>query len=119
TFYVLGGWGLSVQDDRTYVVRSGDCIVHCEAAEAHTLQAGEEGLDVLVFGATRERSSGARLPRIGMTWSARSWFETGGGQSPFEREAALGPPETPAPAERPASIVNVDEVEHESSDREN
>ena len=118
TFYVLGGSGLSVQDDRTYVVRPGDCVVHREAAEAHTLKAGDDGLDVIVFGHSRERSSGARLPRIGMTWSARSWFPTGEGPSPFEREAALGPPDTPEPAERPASIVNVDESTPMTSERD-
>jgi uncharacterized cupin superfamily protein len=119
TFFVLDGSGLSVQDDRTYAVRSGDCIVHGEGKEAHTLRAGDEGLDVLVFGASRERSSGARLPRVGMTWSARSWFETGAGKSPFEREAELGPPETPESADRPGSIVNVDDAERQISEREN
>jgi uncharacterized cupin superfamily protein len=119
TFFVLDGSGLSVQDDQVYAVRRGDCIVHCEAGAAHTLRAGDDGLDVLVFGASRERSSGARLPRVGMTWSARSWFETGAGKSPFEREAELGPPETPEPVERPASIVSVDEAECQTSEREN
>jgi len=119
TFFVLGGSGLSVQDDKTYAVRAGDCIVHGEGKEAHTLRAGDDGLDVLAFGISRERSSGARLPRVGMTWSARSWFETGGGKSPFEREAELGPPDTPEPSERPASIVNVDGIETEPSEREN
>ncbi len=118
TFYVLGGSGLSVQNDRTYAVRAGDCIVHAEAGEAHTLKAGDDGLDVLVFGHSRERSSGARLPRIGMAWSARSWFPTGEGPSPFEREAALGPPDTPEPRERPGSIVNVDEAASQTRDRE-
>jgi uncharacterized cupin superfamily protein len=119
TFYVLGGSGLSVQNDKTYEVRPGDCIVHLEAGEAHTLKAGDDGLDVLVFGHSLERSSGARLPRVGMTWSARSWFPTGEGPSPFEREAALGPPDTPEPSERPGSIVNVDEAEPWIQEREN
>jgi uncharacterized cupin superfamily protein len=119
TFYVLAGSGLSVQDDKTYAVRDGDCIVHREAGEAHTLKAGDDGLDVLVFGHSLERSSGARLPRVGMTWSARSWFATGEGKSPFEREGELGPPETPDPGERPSSILNADEVEAEPSEREN
>lgn len=119
TFYVLAGSGLSVQDERTHAVGPGDCIVHREAAEAHTLRAGDDGLDVLVFGHSRERSSGARLPRVGMTWSARSWFSTGEGRSPFEREAELGPPDTPAPGERPVSIVNVAEVEVHASQRPN
>lgn len=118
TFYVLGGSGLSVQDDRTYAIRPGDCIVHAERGEAHTLKAGDDGLDVLVFGHSRERSSGARLPRVGMTWSARSWFPTGEGKSPFEREGELGPPETPEPGERPSSIVNSQEAEVQTSERE-
>src|SRR5262249_11788198 len=118
TFYVLGGSGLSVQDDRTYAIRPGDCVVHREAAEAHTLKADDDGLDVIVFGHSRERSSGARLPRIGMTWSARSWFPTGEGPSPFEREATLGPPDMPEPTERPGSIVNVDEVPSFTRERE-
>ena len=119
TFYVLAGSGLSVQDDRTYAVRAGDCIVHPEAGAAHTLRAGDDGLDVLAFGHSRERSSGARLPRVGMTWSARSWFASGEGKSPFEREAELGPPDTPEPGERPPTIVNVDEAEAMTMDREN
>ena len=118
TFFVLDGSGLSVQDDRTYEIGRGDCLVHGEAKEAHTLRAGVDGLDVLVFGASRERSSGARLPRVGMTWSARSWFETGAGKSPFEREAELGPPDLPEPGDRPGSIVNADEVEARISERE-
>jgi uncharacterized cupin superfamily protein len=118
TFYVLGGSGLSVQDDKAYAVRAGDCIVHREAGEAHTLSAGDDGLDVLALGVSRERSSGARLPRIGTTWSARSWFETGAGKSPFEREAELGPPDVPEPSDRPSSIVNVDEAEPHVSERE-
>jgi uncharacterized cupin superfamily protein len=119
TFYVLAGSGLSVQDDKTFAVRAGDCIVHLERGEAHTLKAGDDGLDVLVFGHTRERSSGARLPRVGMTWSAGSWFATGEGKSPFEREAELGPPDTPEPGERPPTIVNVDGAEATTIEREN
>ena len=118
TFYVLGGSGLSLQDDMAHEIRHGDCIVHREAAEAHTMQAGEEGLDVLALGVSREVSSGARLPRVGMTWSARSWFETGAGKSPFEREAELGPPDVTEPGDRPSSIVNVDEIDVEVSERE-
>ncbi|HEX3454875.1 MAG TPA: cupin domain-containing protein [Gaiellaceae bacterium] len=119
TFFVLGGSGLSVQDDKAYEVRAGGCIVHREAGEAHTLLAGDQGLDVLALGVSHERSSGARLPRVGMTWSARSWFESGAGKSPFEREAELGPPEVPEPSPRPSSIVNVDEAEADVSDRKN
>jgi uncharacterized cupin superfamily protein len=118
TFYVLGGSGLSFQDDRTHEVRAGDCIVHREAAEAHTLRAGDGGLDVLVFGVTREAGSGAYLPRAGVMWARPGWLEPAGGKSPFEREAELGPPQAPEPEGRPASIVNVDEVEATREERE-
>jgi uncharacterized cupin superfamily protein len=119
TFYVLGGSGVSLQDDAAHPIRAGDCIVHPEAGAAHTLRAGDDGLDVLAMGVSRERSSGARLPRVGMTWSARSWFGTGEGRSPFEREAELGPPDVPEPGGRPPSTVNVDEVEAQVSQRPN
>ncbi|HST26130.1 MAG TPA: cupin domain-containing protein [Gaiellaceae bacterium] len=118
TFFVLAGSGVSVQDDKTYAVRPGDCIVHAEAKEAHTLRAGDDGLDVLVWGLSQERTSGARLPRVGISWTARSWFETGAGKSPFEREAELGPPDVPELSDRPGSIVNVDAVEPELTQRE-
>ena len=118
-FYVLAGSGLSVQDSKTYAVRAGDCIVHLERAEAHTLKAGDDVLDVLVFGHSRERTSGGRLPRVGMTWSAGSWFPTGEGKSPFQREGELGPPDTPEPGERPSTILNVDEAAAEMRERPN
>jgi len=118
TFFVLGGSGLSVQDDRTYELRPGDCIVHPEGAEAHTLKAGDDGLDVLAFGVSHESGTGARLPRAGVFWHARAWYEIAGGKSPFEREADAGPPETPEPGERPATIVNLAEATHSTRDRE-
>ena len=51
-FYVLGGSGTSVQwegegDPVGYEVRAGDCLLHLALENAHTLQAGPEGLDVL------------------------------------------------------------------------
>ena len=119
TFFVLAGSGLSFQDDRSYEVRAGDCIVHRELAEAHTLQAGDDGLDVLAFGVSRETGTGAFLPRSQMIWARPGWVQAAGGKSPFEREGELGPPDVPGSTERPASIVNVDEVEPHVSEREN
>jgi uncharacterized cupin superfamily protein len=118
TFFVLAGSGLSFQDDRAHRVHAGDCIVHREAGEAHTLQAGDDGLDVLVFGASREAASGAYLPRAGVIWSRPKWLEVAQPPPPFEREAELGPPEAPEPTDRPSSIVNVDEAERQVSERE-
>ena len=57
-FYVLGGSGLSVQWEGeqaldelpAYEVRTGGGRVHLALENAHTLQAGADGLDVLAFG---------------------------------------------------------------------
>src|SRR5437588_9199923 len=58
-FYVLVGCGITWQDGRTYRVVAGDCIVHRPNAEAHTIVATGEGLEVLAF------SSGSDTQ---MTW---------------------------------------------------
>src|SRR5665647_2946434 len=63
-FYLLGGDGLSWQDGETCKVAAGDCIVHVAGGAAHTLIAGEQGMDVFAFG-TRRAAPVARLPRAG------------------------------------------------------
>ena len=118
-FWVLAGSGLSWQDagdgPTTHAVGPGDCLVHRMMAEAHTLHAGEDGLDVLAFG-QRARSGGARLPRAGLSWFGPSWVRSGGPPSPWEGEALASAPELPAPSARPASIVHVDAVPGERRD---
>ena len=115
-FFVLSGSGLSWQDGRTHEVRAGDCVVHLAAAEAHTLRAGPDGLDVLAYG-TRSSRGGTFLPRAGVAWITSSWVDAGGGGHPFEREADVGSPDFPEPSPRPATIVNVDGVAAERHDR--
>jgi uncharacterized cupin superfamily protein len=88
-FYVLGGDGLSWQDDETCEVAAGDCIVQVAGGAAHTLIAGEQGLDVFVFG-TRRPDQVARLPRAGVAWLGSSWVEIGGEPHPWGREVAAG-----------------------------
>jgi uncharacterized cupin superfamily protein len=109
TFFVLGGTGACLIDGSAFAVREGDCIVH-RAREAHALRAGDEGLDVLAFG-TRGGTEVGQLPRAGVAWIGGTWTDVGGGVPPWEREAAVGEPELPELGERPASVVNVDEVE--------
>jgi len=112
-FYVLGGDGLSWQDGETCEVTAGDCIVHVAGGAAHTLIAGEQGMDVLVFG-TRRAAPVTRLPRAGVAWLGSSWVEIGGDPHPWSRELAAGELEVPSPGERPANVVSrdaVDEVE--------
>ena len=114
-FFVLGGSGVSVQSDGdetlAYEVRERDCLVHIPLENAHTLQAGDDGIDVLAFG-QRVRAGGVTwLPRAGVAWLGHTWAPVGEDDPPWAREAAAGPPEIGELSERPANIVNVDDLE--------
>ncbi len=104
-FFVLAGSGVSVQSDRddtlAYEVREGDCLVHLPLQNAHTLQAGDDGIDVLAFGQRVDAGGIAWLPRAGVAWLGETWAP----------EAAAGPPEVAELSPRPANIVNVADVE--------
>ena len=108
-FFVLSGSGLSWQDDQTHEVRPGDCLVHVPLGKAHTLRAGDDGLEVLAYG-RRTPIGGGYLPKVGIYWLWPSWAEAGQGAHPFDREQGL---EWPAPSPRPDSIVNLDDLEGE------
>jgi uncharacterized cupin superfamily protein len=104
-FFVLAGEGLLWQRGATYAVAAGDCIAHRPGRGEHTLRAGADGLDVLVFGQRLDPALTA-LPRAGVAWSFPRWVELGAGDSPFAREAAAGAPDCPEPAaERPVNVV--------------
>jgi uncharacterized cupin superfamily protein len=103
--FVLGGAGHSWQDGRGYSIRPSDCIVHLPDREVHTLIAGDDGLDVLVFG-TRSVAEFSYLPRTGRAHTRGLWFDVVGvGSRPAEAEAT-----TTIVAERPSNIVNLDEA---------
>jgi uncharacterized cupin superfamily protein len=106
-FFVLHGSGLTLLDDDAYEIRAGDCIVYKSSHEAHTIRAGDEGLDVIAFGA-REYLQTAELPRSGTMWSITGFIELEVGH-PWDREPEL---EWPEPTiGRPATIVNTQDVE--------
>jgi uncharacterized cupin superfamily protein len=111
-FFVLGGSGLSWQGGKVYEVREGDCIVHAARGAPHTLRGGEGGLDVLAFG-RRGGDGHATLPRAGVTWLGSSWVASGQGGHPWDQEAEAGEPEVGEPEPRPASIVNLNDLEPE------
>jgi uncharacterized cupin superfamily protein len=115
-FFVLAGSGISLQDENAYEVRAGDCLVHRAGGKTHTLRAGDDGLDVLAFG-TRERTEIGHLPRTGVAWLGRTWVDVGRGVHPWEREVEAGEPDVGEPAERPPSIVNLDDAPAESGGR--
>ena len=116
-FYVLGGSGISVQSEGPdeiagYEVRTGDCIVHLALENAHTLQAGDDGLDVLAFGQRTHAHGVTWLPRAGVVWLGETWAPVGAEEDhPWAREAAAGPPEVAEISPRPPNIVNADDVE--------
>ena len=115
-FYVLGGTGVSVQseggDTLGYDVRAGDCIVHLALENAHTLHAGEDGLDVLALGQRVHAAGVTWLPRAGVAWLGETWAPVGAEEDhPWTREAAAGPPELGELSERPSNIVNTEDVE--------
>jgi len=113
-FYVLDGSGLTWINDKAYEVRAGDCIVYANAFDEHTIRGGEDGLDVLAFGA-REFLPAGELPRGRSMWSVTGWIEVHDGH-PWDREPPL---EWPEPSPRPAGIVNVaDAVADEWSERD-
>ena len=115
-FHVLAGSGLSWQDGRTYAIGAGDTILHLHRAEAHTLVAGEGGLDVLAFGSGSDTGM-TWLPRARSWWMGPHWLPADEA-NPFQREADAGPLELPEPgAERPTTIRGLDEVPEETSER--
>jgi uncharacterized cupin superfamily protein len=115
--YVLGGSGVSWQDGTTYPIVGGDCVVHRPGEEAHTLHAGDDGLDVLIFG-ERCYDEASVLPRASAGWFGAGWVRLGGEEDhPWTLEAAAGPPDLSEPAaERPPTIVNAADVEARAHD---
>ena len=115
-FYVLAGSGVSVQSDGddtlAYEVRAGDCLVHLPLESAHTLQAGDDGIDVLAFGQRVYAGGVTWLPRAGVAWLGNTWAPVGAEDDhPWTREAAAGPPEVAELSPRPPNIVNVGDLE--------
>jgi uncharacterized cupin superfamily protein len=108
-FYVLDGSGLSWQDGRTYAVTAGDCVVHRRGGEAHTIVAGNDGLEVLAFSSGSDTEM-TWLPRAGAWWMGPRWLPSDG-LNPFQLEAAAGELELPEPeAARPPTIVATQEI---------
>ena len=108
-FFVLGGSGLSWQDGAVCEVRVGDCIVHLADHEEHTLRAGPDGLEYLVFG-TRHPVEYGWLPRSNALRLGYPWVE-GRTDDPWDVEEQSEPLEFAEPGERPPTVVAFDDVE--------
>jgi len=110
---VLQGSGLSWQDGATFTIGPGDCVLHRAGEEAHTLIAGPEGLDVLVWG-PREADEATHLPHAGLVRIGETSVAALDGPHPWEREAAAGelpmPSGGPSPREQARNIVGLADV---------
>jgi uncharacterized cupin superfamily protein len=108
--YVLGGSGLSWQGGETFAIGPGDLVDHRPHSRAHTLLAGDEGLDVLILGPDVQAEV-CLLPRADVAWLGDTWATAGDGEHPWAREVAAGDLPLPDRASpRPAHIVNVAHV---------
>jgi uncharacterized cupin superfamily protein len=115
-FFVLSGSGLLWQDEHVCVVSKGDTIVHLPDREEHTIRAGPDGLEYVVFG-TRHPVEYGWLPRSRAMRFGYLWLE-GRDDNPWEIEAEVGELEFAEPGERPPNVVALDDVKlHEDGDR--
>lgn len=111
-FLVLEGSGLSVEREAAHPIAAGDLVLYPASAGPHTVLAGAAGMVVLAFGSGSDTGL-TYLPRAKAMWAGPRWIPVDG-PSPFTLEAQAGPLELPPPAgraERPATIVALDEVE--------
>jgi len=115
-FFVLGGSGLSWQDEAVCEVRAGDTIVHLANREEHTLRAGPDGLDAIAFG-TRHAPEYGWLPRSKAMRFGYVWTE-GRVDDPWDVEAQVGELAFAEPGDRPSNVVALEDVElDEDGDR--
>ena len=115
-FFVLDGSGLLWQDDVVCEVAAGDTIVHVADREEHTLRAGPDGLDVLIFG-TRHAVEYGWLPRSRAIRLGYVWAE-GRVDNPWSIKAEVGDLDFAEPGDRPENVVALEAVaEDEDGDR--
>jgi uncharacterized cupin superfamily protein len=96
---VMTGGGFSIHDGTGHTVRAGDVIAHPADTHAHTMLAGTEGLEVLIF-ASGSPTGLTRLPRSGLTRVGAGLIPPW--SSPFEAEPPLP---APAPAGPPPAMT--------------
>src|SRR4051812_38334325 len=116
-FYVLRGSGVSWQEGGVHEIGEGDAILHPHGGPAHTIVAGDDGIDVLAFG-DNLRHEAVRFPRIDAAWIGGMILDFRPiHQFQLEAEKA-GPVEVPAELDpRPRTIVAVAELEAREVDK--
>lgn len=108
--FVLAGGGVTTDGERAWAIAAGDTIAHAAGGAPHTLVAGPDGLDVLVF-ATGSDTRLTWLPRANVMFAGPRWLPLDG-PHPFRAEVDAGPLVLGAPEpERPPHVVPFDAVE--------
>lgn len=118
-FHVLGGDGLWWHDGATTAIGAGDVMFAEPGSGAHTVIAGDDGIDVLAFGPRREIEV-THLPRPGVlriggvatvkAEAKHQWF--------FEAEAGPVERDEPDPARpRPANVMRLRDVPATTEER--
>jgi uncharacterized cupin superfamily protein len=109
-FYVLHGSGVSWQESGVHAIGEGDAVLHPHGGPAHTVVAGDDGIDVLAFG-DNLRHEAVRFPRINASWIGGMILEFLPTHQ-FQLEAdRAGPVEVPAELDpRPKTIVHVPDM---------
>jgi uncharacterized cupin superfamily protein len=115
-FYVLGGSGLWWEGGATTAIGAGDVMYAKPRGEAHTVIAGEEGIDVLAFG-PRYDIELVHLPRPGVLRVGGVATLPAETRHQWVFEAEAGPVERPEPSERPSSVVRLLDLPTEVEDR--
>jgi uncharacterized cupin superfamily protein len=110
---VLAGDGLSWHDGSAYAIGRDDVVLHPPDAEAHTLLAGDDGLEVLIF-ASGSATGLTRLPRAGVLRVGDGWWPYDV-RDPLAAEPPLEPPV--ASAARPPTIAALSDAPAEPAGR--
>jgi uncharacterized cupin superfamily protein len=110
-FYVLDGSGWSVQEDGCFAIAAGDVVYYRPWEVAHTIVAGDEGIDYIAFGTTAALANAVRFPRIDKVKVADHLL-SGDHTHQWDLENELSRVDVKDPPDpRPSTIVNVADVE--------
>jgi uncharacterized cupin superfamily protein len=110
-FFVLGGSGWSVQEDGCFAIGAGDVVYYRPWEVAHTIVAGDDGIDYIALGTTAGPVGATRFPRLGKV-KVYDHLLSGDQTHQWELENALDRIAVADPPDpRPATIVNLADVE--------
>ena len=109
-FYILGGDGWSVQEDGCFAVGAGDVVHYTPWEPAHTVVAGDAGIEYIAMGTSEGPLGTTRFPRIDKVRVADHLL-SGSHDHQWELEARLDRIEVKHPPDpRPATIVALADV---------